>query len=206
MLNYLALMGWAMPDEREEFTLEEFVEAFTLERISLGRPGLRRREAQVAERQVPAAPLAEGAPRAAAGAAALRRPPPRGAAPRAGADRHARGLLRVRVLLLRGRGRLRRGRARKAMVPKGRTPADTAKALRALLEEEVDPILDWRHGDRRGGAPPLRGEGGLGRRTSSSWPCAWPRPGGPPRRPSSRPSPCSARRPAGAACAAPPTC
>jgi glutamyl-tRNA synthetase len=24
MLNYLALMGWAMPDEREEFTLDEF--------------------------------------------------------------------------------------------------------------------------------------------------------------------------------------
>ena len=38
MLNYLALMGWAMPDEREEFTLEEFVATFTLERISLGGP------------------------------------------------------------------------------------------------------------------------------------------------------------------------
>ena len=25
MLNYLALMGWSMPDEREEFTLDEFV-------------------------------------------------------------------------------------------------------------------------------------------------------------------------------------
>ena len=31
-------MGWSMPDEREEFTLEEFVDAFTLERISLGGP------------------------------------------------------------------------------------------------------------------------------------------------------------------------
>ena len=38
MLNYLALMGWAMPDEKEEFSLEEFIDAFTLERISLGGP------------------------------------------------------------------------------------------------------------------------------------------------------------------------
>ena len=30
------------------------------------------------------------------------------------------------------------------MVPKGRTPIDTSKTLRALLEEEVDPLLDWR--------------------------------------------------------------
>jgi glutamyl-tRNA synthetase len=39
VLNYLALMGWIMPDgETEEFTLEEFVEHFTLERITLGGP------------------------------------------------------------------------------------------------------------------------------------------------------------------------
>ena len=30
MLNYLALMGWAMPDEREEFSLDEFVERYAL--------------------------------------------------------------------------------------------------------------------------------------------------------------------------------
>lgn len=39
MRNYLALMGWIMPDgETEEFSLEEFVENFTLERITLGGP------------------------------------------------------------------------------------------------------------------------------------------------------------------------
>lgn len=38
LLNYLALMGWTMPDGREEFTLSEFVEAFTLDRIVLGGP------------------------------------------------------------------------------------------------------------------------------------------------------------------------
>ncbi|MCP4898499.1 MAG: glutamate--tRNA ligase, partial [bacterium] len=38
LLNYLALMGWTMPDEREEFTLEEFVANFKLEDIRLGGP------------------------------------------------------------------------------------------------------------------------------------------------------------------------
>ncbi len=38
MLNFLALMGFSMPDEREEFTLEEFVAAFSLEKIALGGP------------------------------------------------------------------------------------------------------------------------------------------------------------------------
>ena len=32
----------------------------------------------------------------------------------------------------------------KAMVPKGRTPAETGKVLRALLEEEIDLVLDWK--------------------------------------------------------------
>src|SRR5688500_4791900 len=38
MVNCLALMGFCIPDEREEFSLEEFVAAFALERISLGGP------------------------------------------------------------------------------------------------------------------------------------------------------------------------
>lgn len=38
VLNYLALMGWIMPDGREEFSLDEFVEHFTLDRITLGGP------------------------------------------------------------------------------------------------------------------------------------------------------------------------
>ena len=38
MLNYLALMGWTMPDEREVFTLEEFVTHFELADIRLGGP------------------------------------------------------------------------------------------------------------------------------------------------------------------------
>jgi glutamyl-tRNA synthetase len=38
LLNYLALMGWTMPDERDQFTLEEFIADFRLENISLGGP------------------------------------------------------------------------------------------------------------------------------------------------------------------------
>ncbi|BDG16824.1 MULTISPECIES: glutamate--tRNA ligase [Thermus] len=36
--NYLCLMGFSMPDGREIFTLEEFIEAFSWERVSLGGP------------------------------------------------------------------------------------------------------------------------------------------------------------------------
>ncbi len=38
VLNYLAIMGWTMPDERDEFTLDEFSAALELERITLGGP------------------------------------------------------------------------------------------------------------------------------------------------------------------------
>ena len=38
LLNYLALMGWTMPDERDHFSLSEFVAEFRLEDISLGGP------------------------------------------------------------------------------------------------------------------------------------------------------------------------
>lgn len=38
MLNYLARMGWSMPDEREQFTFTEMVQHFDLNRVSLGGP------------------------------------------------------------------------------------------------------------------------------------------------------------------------
>jgi glutamyl-tRNA synthetase len=38
LLNFLATMGWSMPDGREVFSLDEFVAAFDLERVSLGGP------------------------------------------------------------------------------------------------------------------------------------------------------------------------
>lgn len=36
--NYLAMLGWTMPDGREMFTVDDFVEHFTWERVNLGGP------------------------------------------------------------------------------------------------------------------------------------------------------------------------
>lgn len=38
LLNYLGRMGWSMPDEREKFTLQDMVEAFDIQKVSLGGP------------------------------------------------------------------------------------------------------------------------------------------------------------------------
>lgn len=142
MVNYLALMGWAMPDEREEFSIAEFVEAFTLERISLGGPvfdidKLTWLNGKYLRRLQPPELLER-----------LRREPL--------ADAH---LLRVLPLVQERIDTLEAffeyaafffvgevaydAAALRDMVPKGRTPADTAKAMRTLLEERVDPLLDW---------------------------------------------------------------
>jgi glutamyl-tRNA synthetase len=38
LVNYLGRMGWSMPDEQEKFSLDDMVEAFDIQRISLGGP------------------------------------------------------------------------------------------------------------------------------------------------------------------------
>jgi glutamyl-tRNA synthetase len=38
LLNYLGRMGWSMPDEREKFSLEEMLDHFDIQRVSLGGP------------------------------------------------------------------------------------------------------------------------------------------------------------------------
>ncbi|HDZ55162.1 MAG TPA: glutamate--tRNA ligase [Pseudomonas xinjiangensis] len=38
LLNYLGRMGWSMPDESEKFSLEQMVEHFDIQRVSLGGP------------------------------------------------------------------------------------------------------------------------------------------------------------------------
>ena len=38
LLNYLGRMGWSMPDEREKFSLQEMLEHFDIQRVSLGGP------------------------------------------------------------------------------------------------------------------------------------------------------------------------
>ncbi|MFT5419275.1 MAG: glutamyl-tRNA synthetase [Candidatus Endobugula sp.] len=38
LLNYLGRMGWSMPDESEQFSLDDMVAAFDIQRVSLGGP------------------------------------------------------------------------------------------------------------------------------------------------------------------------
>ena len=38
MLNYLGRMGWSMPDESEKFTLQQMLDNFDIQRVSLGGP------------------------------------------------------------------------------------------------------------------------------------------------------------------------
>jgi glutamyl-tRNA synthetase len=143
LVNYLALMGWAMPDEREEFTLEEFVQTFTLERISLGGPVFDLSKLTWLNGKY------------------LRRLSPRELLGRLSAQLLSEDhllevlpLVQERIDTLEGffeyAGFFFTGEivydaaALAAMVPKGRVPADSAKVLRALVEEELDLLLDWR--------------------------------------------------------------
>jgi len=142
MLNYLALMGWAMPDEREEFSLAEFVEAFRLADISLGGPvfdltkltwlnGKHIRELDPAgiltrlrdgvlddEYLLKVLPLAHERIETLADFFAY-------------AGFFFTGAVDYDDA------------ARAKMVVRDRTPAETAKLFRLLLEEALDPILDW---------------------------------------------------------------
>jgi glutamyl-tRNA synthetase len=145
MLNFLALMGFSMPDGREEFSLAEFVQALQLERISLGGPVfdlekltwlngryLRRLStgeliARLRGHLLSDEYLAQVLP-----------------------------LVRERVDTLEGffdyasfffGGDLGYDEAAlREMVPKDREPAQAAKALAALLEQAVDPQLEWTAG------------------------------------------------------------
>ena len=54
MLNYLGMMGYTLPDQREMFSLDELCETFEMKRVSLGWPGFRRRKAEMAQWPLPA--------------------------------------------------------------------------------------------------------------------------------------------------------
>lgn len=142
MRNYLALMGWTMPDERDQFTLEEFVAEIDLERISLGGPvfdreklawlngrWIRTLSTQDLLRRLRSEQLSD---------AYLARVLPL---------MHER-MEALTDLFDRGGyffgGELEYGEtARGRLVAKDLTPPQTAKGLRQLLEEWLDPVLDW---------------------------------------------------------------
>ncbi len=143
LVNYLALMGWAMPDEHEEFSLEEFVPQFSLERISLGGPVFDVEKLRWLNGKY------------------MRRLTPRGLLERLQREPLAESHLLAVLPLVQERidtledffeyasffftGELDYGPdLLTSMVPKGRTPAEVSKLLKAVLEEGLDPILEWR--------------------------------------------------------------
>jgi glutamyl-tRNA synthetase len=142
MLNFLALMSFSMPDGRDEFTLAEFIDAFELERISLGGPvfdlekltwlngrylrhlSTEQMIARLRGHLLSDEYLAQVIP-----------------------------LCRERVDTLEAffdyasfffMGELVYDEAAlRAMVPKGRAAAEVSKALTGLLEGSIDPLMDW---------------------------------------------------------------
>jgi len=143
LLNYLALMGWAMPDEREEFSLEEFTQSLALERITLGGPIFDLGKLSwLNGKYIRGLTVQQFHERLRTGLLA---------------DEY---LLQVLPLVQERIEKLEDfidyarfffvgevhydADALKKLVPKGKTPRDTAKTLRALLEEHLDPLLDWR--------------------------------------------------------------
>jgi glutamyl-tRNA synthetase len=143
LLNYLALMGWTMPDERDQFSRDEFTAALRLENISLGGPVfdleklnwlngkyIRELDADGLLARLVDGPLA---------AEYLRRIVP---------------LVQERIDTLADfvpyAGFFFAGEVEYApqampkLVAGGRSPVETAKALRTLLEEHLEPMLDWK--------------------------------------------------------------
>jgi glutamyl-tRNA synthetase len=141
MLNYLALMGFSMPDEREEFSLQEFVAAFALERISLGGPifdqeKLRWLNGRYLRRLSGEELLARLRSHLLGDQYMLR----------------VLALVRERIDTLEDfygyahfffAGEVSYGPEEMARLALDRAPAAAGKALDALLEQHLDPLLDW---------------------------------------------------------------
>ena len=142
LVNFLALISYAMPDGREEFTLREFVASFEVERISLGGPVFDLEKlAWLNGRYLRRLSTEEMVARL------------RG---HLLSDEYLSAVIplcRERVDTLEGffdyaafffQGELTYDdRALDAMVPKGGAAADVGKALAALLERQVDPLVEW---------------------------------------------------------------
>jgi glutamyl-tRNA synthetase len=145
MVNFLALMSYSLPDGREEFSLDELVRAFELERISLGGPVFDLEKLTWLNGRY------------------LRRLSTAELTARLRAHLLADDYLAAVIPLVRERIDTLEGffdygsfffvgeveydeAALRGMVPKGRTPGEVAKAVSALLEQHVDPQLDWSAG------------------------------------------------------------
>jgi glutamyl-tRNA synthetase len=142
MLNYLALMGWAISADREEFTLEEFVANFELADITLGGPvfdlekltwmnGKYIRALAVPEllARLRGGPLSDGHLARVLSLAHER------------IEKLEDFIEYARFFFV---GEIEYDEAaRKQLVAKKRTPAETAAALADLLEGGLDALLEW---------------------------------------------------------------
>jgi glutamyl-tRNA synthetase len=142
MVNFLALMSFSMPDGGEEFTLQEFISAFDLQRISLGGPVFDLEKLTWLNgrylRRLSTAEMIDRLRGHLLSDAYLGQVIP---------------LCRERVDTLEGFFEYASfffvgevaydAAALKAMVPKDRAPAEVSKALAALVEKHVDPELEW---------------------------------------------------------------
>jgi glutamyl-tRNA synthetase len=142
LLNYLAQMGWTMPDERDQFTLEDFVAEFSLEGISLGGPVFDLDKLNWLNGKY------------------IRDLSVDGLLEKLRGNVLSDGYLRAILPLVQERidtladfvayadfffvGDVRyEETAPPKLVAKGRTPPQTAKAFRVLLEDHLDAILEW---------------------------------------------------------------
>jgi glutamyl-tRNA synthetase len=142
MVNFLALMSFAMPDGRDEFTLAEFTGVFELERISLGGPVFDLEKLTWLNGRY------------------LRRLSTEQMIERLRGHLLSETYLREVIPLCRERidtleqfydytafffvGEVAYDdSAVRGMVPKDRTPEGVAKTLRTLLDEQIDPLLEW---------------------------------------------------------------
>jgi glutamyl-tRNA synthetase len=142
MVNFLALMSFSMPEGREEFTLEEFVAEFDLTRISLGGPVFDLQKLTWLNGRY------------------LHRFSPKGLVAKLRGHLLSDAYLGEVLALCRERiftledffdyasfffvGQVAYdAEALRGMVPKGRAAGEVAKALRSLLEQSVDPLLEW---------------------------------------------------------------
>jgi glutamyl-tRNA synthetase len=142
MLNYLALMGWAISPDRDEFTLDEFIAALELSDITLGGPVFDLEKLRwMNGKYIRKLPVAELLARLRATVLS---------------DDY---LLRVLPLAHERFDTLEEfvgyasffltgevdydAEAREKLVGKKRTAAETAATLTALTEDALDPLLEW---------------------------------------------------------------
>ena len=142
MLNFLALMSFSMPDGRDEFTLQEFVDTFELPRVSLGGPVFDLEKLTwLNGRYLRRQSTAEFIGRL------------RGHLLSDEYLSQVYPLCRERIDTLEGFydyasfffvGEVAYdAEALRTMIPKGKTAPEVSKALAALLEKSIDPLLEW---------------------------------------------------------------